>query len=88
MNPLFSIITVCRNAADTIAATIASVDAQTCRLYEHIVVDGASTDSTLDVLERYPSSLRRVISEPDKGIYDAMNKGLAQASGEACIITR
>ncbi len=82
MNPLFSIITVCRNAADTIAATIASVDAQTCRLYEHIVVDGASTDSTLDVLERYPSSLRRVISEPDKGIYDAMNKGLAQASGD------
>ena len=82
MNPLFSIITVCRNAADTIAPTVASVDAQTCRLYEHIVVDGASTDGTLEWLDRHPSALRRVLSEPDKGIYDAMNKGLAMAQGD------
>lgn len=82
MNPLFSIITVCRNAADTIAPTVVSVDAQTCRLYEHIVVDGASTDGTLEWLDRHTSALRRVLSEPDKGIYDAMNKGLAMAQGD------
>jgi len=82
MNPLFSIITVCRNAVDTIGATVESVDAQTCRLYEHIVVDGASTDATLAYLGRHPSPLRQVVSEPDKGIYDAMNKGLARASGD------
>lgn len=82
MNPLFSIITVCRNAADTIAPTVESVDAQTCRLYEHIVVDGASTDGTLGWLDSRPSELRRVHSEPDKGIYDAMNKGLAMAKGD------
>lgn len=82
MNPLFSIITVCRNAADTIAPTIASVDAQTCRLYEHVIIDGASTDSTLELLEASPSPLRRVVSEPDKGIYDAMNKGLALTTGD------
>ncbi len=82
MNPLFSIITVCRNAADNLAATVSSVDAQTCRLYEHIVVDGASTDGTLDLLDTRASEQRRVLSEPDKGIYDAMNKGLAMATGD------
>lgn len=82
MNPLFSIITVCRNAADTIACTVASVDAQSCGLYEHIVVDGASTDGTVEWLDGHPSERRRVLSEPDKGIYDAMNKGLALAKGD------
>ena len=52
MNPLFSIITVCRNAADTIAPTVASVDAQTCRLYEHIVVDGAAPSSGSTAIRR------------------------------------
>ncbi|MDE6161274.1 MAG: glycosyltransferase [Muribaculaceae bacterium] len=82
MNPLFSIITVCRNAAEALPATLASVDIQTCRLYEHIIVDGASTDATIDVLATTPSELRRTISEPDKGIYDAMNKGLSLATGD------
>ena len=82
MNPLFSIITVCRNAEACIAPTLSSVDGQTCRLYEHIVVDGASTDSTLAILEATPSELRTVVSEPDSGIYDAMNKGLARAKGD------
>ena len=85
MKPLFSIITVCRNAADTILPTIRSVDTQTCRLYEHLIVDGASTDGTLELLAQNPSQLRTVISEPDKGIYDAMNKGLANTSGEYII---
>ncbi|MDE6331443.1 MAG: glycosyltransferase [Muribaculaceae bacterium] len=64
------------------APTIESVDAQTCRLYEHIVVDGASTDGTQDFLSAHTNPLRRVVSEPDRGIYDAMNKGLGMARGE------
>ncbi len=85
MKPLFSIITVCRNAAHTILPTIESVDAQTCKLYEHLVVDGASTDGTLDILAAHRTPLRRVMSEKDKGIYDAMNKGLAHTTGEYII---
>lgn len=82
MNPLFSIITVCRNAADNLRATCRSVEGQTCRLYEHIIIDGASTDGTVDWLKANPSPLRHVVSEEDKGIYDAMNKGLALAGGD------
>ena len=80
--PLFSIITVCRNAEDAVGVTVESVAAQTCRLYEHIVVDGASTDGTLGVLGRMAYPLLSVSSEPDRGIYDAMNKGLARAKGD------
>lgn len=83
--PLFSIITVCFNARQTILPTIESVDAQSCRLYEHIVVDGASRDGTLDLLAEHPNALRRIVSEPDHGIYDAMNKGLGLARGEYVI---
>ncbi len=80
--PLFSIITVCYNAQDTIAATLESVDRQTCEHYEHLVVDGASTDHTLDIAREHPNLRRRVFSSPDNGIYDAMNKGLTTARGE------
>lgn len=83
--PLFSIITVCYNAGKTISPTIESVRQQTCRLYEHIVVDGASKDDTLALLEGSPDPLRRMVSEPDHGIYDAMNKGLGMARGEYVI---
>ena len=77
-----SIITVCYNAADTIEETLESVVAQSHIDVEHIVIDGASTDNTLKIVERYADMLAHVLSEPDRGVYDAMNKGLALASGE------
>ena len=78
--PMFSIITVCFNAGSTIRPTLESVDAQTCRLYEHIIVDGASKDDTLAIAAAHSNPLRRVVSEPDRGIYDAMNKEIGRAS--------
>lgn len=77
-----SVITVCRNSARTIADTLRSVAAQTHVEVEHIIVDGASTDATLDIIRAQGQLLTRVISEPDHGIYDAMNKGIALASGD------
>lgn len=76
-----SIITVCFNAAGTIEETLRSVATQTYRDVEHIVVDGGSTDGTMDVIQSHRSALAHLISEPDRGIYDAMNKGLRLASG-------
>ena len=78
---LISIITVVRNASRQLADTIESVRRQTYPSVEYIVVDGASTDSTADVLRRNLSRIDKWISEPDRGIYDAMNKGKAMASG-------
>jgi len=77
-----SIITVAFNAARTIADTLESVDAQTHPEIEHIVVDGASTDGMLAIVERYRKHIAKLISEPDRGIYDAMNKGIDLATGE------
>lgn len=80
--PLFSIITVVRNARRTVVGCLDSIVSQKMDL-EHIVVDGASTDGTLDVLWDYEARGHiRLISEPDKGIYDAMNKGLKAARGQ------
>lgn len=82
---LFSIITVCFNSEKTIERTIKSVLEQSCQDYEYILVDGASTDHTLDIIHRYEPFFygkMKVISELDKGIYDAMNKGIRAASGE------
>jgi glycosyltransferase involved in cell wall biosynthesis len=78
--PFFSIITPCLNRADTIGSAIESVVAQDHPSVEHIVVDGGSTDGSLEVLARYPHV--RVISEPDRNLYDAINKGLRLATGE------
>jgi glycosyltransferase involved in cell wall biosynthesis len=78
----FSIITVCYNSESTIASTIQSVAAQTWRNYEHIIVDGASTDRTLSVVRNAEVAKLKVISEPDHGIYDAMNKGVAASTGD------
>ncbi len=78
----FSIITVCFNAQSTIGDTVRSVAAQDWPDLEHIIIDGASTDETLSVVERYCHPRLRVLSEPDRGIYDAMNKGLRLATGD------
>ena len=87
--PLFSIVTITYNAADTLAATLRSVDSQTCTDYEHLIIDGASNDSTVALASGHkdiPANKRRkVFSEPDKGLYDAMNKGLKRACGEYVI---
>ncbi len=77
-----SVITVVYNAADTIEDTIKSVIEQDYDEIEHIVIDGGSTDDTMDVVNRYREHLAVVLSEPDDGIYDAMNKGIDIASGD------
>ena len=77
-----SIITVCFNSAATIRDAIESVLAQTYDDIEHIIVDGDSTDDTVRILKEYQSDSNRIISEPDKGIYDAMNKGISFATGD------
>ncbi len=85
MQPLFSIITVTYNAAATIGPTLESVRAQTSQLYEYIVIDGASKDDTVRRVKESGIEPLRIISEPDRGLYDAMNKGLAIARGEYVI---
>jgi glycosyltransferase len=80
-SPTISIITVTFNARGTICDCIESVSEQSVDV-EHIVVDGASTDGTLRAIEHYNDSLSTVVSEPDDGIYDAMNKGLRLATGD------
>ena len=79
--PVFSIITVCYCARDIIAKTAHSVLSQTYPNIEYIVVDGASPDNTAEVVRSLSSDIR-LISEPDKGLYDAMNKGLRMALGD------
>lgn len=77
-----SIITVAYNSEATIADTLRSVAAQSYPNIEHIVIDGASRDRTLSIVDAHRSLLAQVISEPDRGIYDAMNKGLRLATGD------
>lgn len=84
-NICVSIITVCFNSEKTIERTIQSVLEQTYENLEYIIVDGKSTDHTLEIVEKYRPLFQgrmKVISEPDSGIYDAMNKGIKNASGE------
>jgi glycosyltransferase involved in cell wall biosynthesis len=80
-----SIITACFNSEKTIEDTIKSVLSQTWSDYEHIIVDGKSSDKTLEIVEKYKNSYNgrlKIISEKDNGLYDAMNKGLKFASGD------
>lgn len=76
-----SVITIVRNGAGTIRDCIESVLAQSHPV-EYIIVDGGSTDATLEIISEYKSKISRIISEPDNGIYDAMNKGISAAGGD------
>ena len=82
LHPKFSIITVTYNAGKVLEDTIQSVVFQTYRNVEYIIVDGGSKDNTLDVVHKYQERISKVISEPDKGLYDAMNKGIRMATGD------
>jgi len=77
-----SIITLCFNSAATIKDAIQSILMQDYKDIEHIVVDGGSTDGTLEILAKYRNQIAKCISEPDNGIYDAMNKGIKLATGD------
>ena len=79
-SPLFSIITITFNAESTLPATLRSVERQSFTDYEYLIVDGASTDGTV-ALARASRAVTSVTSEPDRGLYDAMNKGLHRATG-------
>lgn len=83
--PLISIVTITFNAQDVITPTIRSVSEQTFRDFEHIIIDGASVDDTLRLARQLGGERLRILSEPDKGLYDAMNKGLAMATGKYII---
>jgi len=77
-----SVITVAYNSANTLRDTLHSVAAQTHPEIEHILIDGGSTDGTADLVRQHGGHLARYVSEPDRGIYDAMNKGLYLATGD------
>ena len=81
-----TIITVCYNSQDTIRDTIVSVINQTYANIEYIIVDGQSTDRTLDIVNSYREQITQVVSEPDKGMYDACNKGIKMATGDIIAI--
>ncbi len=77
-----SVITINRNNRPGLESTIKSVFEQTFTDFEYIVIDGASTDGSVEIIEKYSDRLKYWVSEPDKGIYNAMNKGIRQANGE------
>ncbi len=78
----FSIITVCKDSQKTIENAILSVLIQSYTDYEYIIVDGVSRDKTLDIVNKYSDRITKIISEPDNGLYDAMNKGIKNAAGD------
>ncbi|MEX6031296.1 glycosyltransferase family 2 protein [Providencia huaxiensis] len=77
-----SIITATYNSSKTIIDTILSLEKQTYSNIEYIIVDGASSDNTLDIIKKYSTKISTIISEPDKGIYDALNKGIMASTGD------
>lgn len=81
-SPKISIITIVYNNVRDIEHTILSVINQTYHNIEYLIIDGASTDGTLDIIQKYRGSIDTLVSEKDAGIYDAMNKGLAKATGD------
>lgn len=80
-DPIISVITVCYNAAASLEETMLSVLNQTYDKVEYIVIDGGSKDGTVDIIKKYANRLAYWTSGPDKGIYDAMNKGISKATG-------
>ena len=80
--PKISVITVTYNAGEVLEDTIQSVISQTYHHVEYILVDGASRDHTMAIANRYRERIHKIISEPDKGLYDAMNKGISLATGD------
>ncbi len=80
-DPLISVVTVCYNASNTILRTLASVQAQTYVNLEYIVIDGGSTDGTPDLIRASECQVDTLVSEKDKGMYDALNKGIALCNG-------
>lgn len=81
-NPSFSIITITYNAEKFIERTIRSIIEQTYPFVEHIIIDGKSSDNTLQLIDKYVDKIACIVSEPDAGLYDAMNKGLQRATGD------
>ena len=77
-----TIITICFNSAESIERTIKSVCNQKNDQVEYIIIDGKSTDNTLEIIENYKNNIDKIISEKDEGIYDAYNKGINNASGD------
>jgi glycosyltransferase involved in cell wall biosynthesis len=82
--PLLSIITINYNNATGLAKTIESVVNQTSKDFEYIIIDGGSTDGSIDVIKRNEHAFSYWVSEPDRGIYHAMNKGILKATGDFC----
>jgi glycosyltransferase involved in cell wall biosynthesis len=81
-NPLISVITVVYNGTSTLEKTMLSVINQTYKNIEYIIIDGDSIDGTIDIIKKYEDKLAYWVSEPDKGIYNAMNKGIGKATGD------
>ena len=81
-HPKFSIITVTYNAEKVLEDTIQSIVTQSYKNVEYIIVDGGSTDGTLTIVNKYKEHIHTLVSEPDKGLYDAMNKGIKLATGD------
>jgi len=80
--PKISIITICYNTEKTIEKTIQSVLGQDYPNIEYLIIDGKSTDSTMDIVNKYKDDIAVIVSEKDKGIFDAMNKGMQKATGD------
>lgn len=86
-SPILTVVTVCFNAEKNIKKTLESLLQQSCSKYEYLIIDGQSTDGTLDIIDEYKGRFKKkgiefhLLSEPDKGIYDAMNKGIKYAKG-------
>ena len=80
-NPKITIITVVKNNEKYLEENIKSLINQTYQNYEHIIVDGLSTDKTMDIVTKYKNKIHKIISEKDNGLYDAINKGIQNASG-------